>query len=101
MLILIPLGGLGTRFSKNNYKLPKPLINVMGKPIIYWLLDNLNIKQDDIIIIPYNNELSDRPEIRITSLEPLGIVFIITCLSTFKSKAILIAKQRFSNKPFE
>ena len=57
MLILIPLGGLGTRFSKNNYKIPKPLINVMGKPIIYWLLDNLKISKYDTIIIPYNNEL--------------------------------------------
>jgi capsule biosynthesis phosphatase len=58
MIILIPLGGLGTRFKKLGYSLPKPLINVMGKPIIYWLLDNLNIKNDDIVLIPYNNEIS-------------------------------------------
>ena len=37
MYICIPLGGLGTRFSK--YSRPKPLISVFGKPIVYWLLD--------------------------------------------------------------
>ena len=45
MNIIIPLGGIGKRFKDNNYKLPKPLINVMGKPILYWLLDNLNISK--------------------------------------------------------
>jgi len=56
MILLIPLGGTGQRFSQNGYKKPKALINVMGKPILFWLLDNLNIPQneDTIIYIPYN-----------------------------------------------
>ena len=59
MIIIIPLGGLGVRFKNLNYKLPKPLINVLGKPILFWLLDNLNITNSiNMIIIPYNNELS-------------------------------------------
>ena len=41
MIILIPLGGKGERFKKNGYKMPKALINVFGKPIIFWLLDSL------------------------------------------------------------
>lgn len=57
MNIIIPLGGIGKRFKDNNYNLPKQLINVMGKPILYWLLDNLNISKNDKIIIPYNKEL--------------------------------------------
>jgi capsule biosynthesis phosphatase len=58
MIVLIPLGGLGLRFKNLGYKLPKPLINVMGKSIIFWLLDNLNLNNIDFVIIPYNNELS-------------------------------------------
>lgn len=57
MIIIIPLGGLGERFKKWGYKRPKPLINVMGKPIIFWLLDNLTITNIDIVLIPYNKEL--------------------------------------------
>lgn len=57
MIIIIPLGGLGERFKNCGYNKPKPLINVMGKPIICWLLDNLIIKNINMIIIPYNVEL--------------------------------------------
>ena len=39
MIVIIPLGGIGDRFKKNNYNEPKALINVLGKPIIFYLLD--------------------------------------------------------------
>lgn len=58
MIVLIPLGGLGERFKKLGYKKPKPLINVMGKPIIFWLLDNLNLSSVQKIIIPYHHDLA-------------------------------------------
>ena len=57
MIILIPLGGFGSRFKKQGYKLPKALINVSGKPIIFWLLDNIKFSNKiDFIYIPYNKE---------------------------------------------
>jgi len=57
MYLLIPLGGLGIRFKNIGYNRPKPLIKVFGKEIIFWLLDNLNLKGIKEIIIPYNKEL--------------------------------------------
>jgi capsule biosynthesis phosphatase len=56
-IIIIPLGGLGNRFKNAGYNLPKPLINVMGKPIIYWLLENLDLSDIEYVYIPYNKEL--------------------------------------------
>jgi len=57
MLLLIPLGGLGVRFTNIGYTKPKPLINVLGKPIISWLLDTLDLSEITKVIIPYNNSL--------------------------------------------
>jgi capsule biosynthesis phosphatase len=57
MIILIPLGGIGERFKNLGYKKPKPLINVMGKPIICWLFDNLKLDNVTMVVIPYNKEL--------------------------------------------
>ena len=34
MNILIPMAGAGSRFQEQGYKLPKPLIDVCGKPMI-------------------------------------------------------------------
>jgi capsule biosynthesis phosphatase len=56
MIILIPIGGIGKRFKDNNYKLPKALINIFGKPILYYLLDNLILSSEHIIYIVYNKE---------------------------------------------
>jgi len=53
--IIIPLGGLGNRFKKENYKNPKALISVHDKCIIYWLLDNMKISNNYTVLIPYNN----------------------------------------------
>jgi capsule biosynthesis phosphatase len=54
---IIPLGGIGERFKKEGYLFPKPLIKILGKEIIFWLIDNLNHQLIKHILIPYNNEL--------------------------------------------
>ena len=56
MIVIIPIGGTGQRFKDNGYKQPKALINIYGKPIISYLLDNLNTDNIDYIFIPYNKE---------------------------------------------
>ena len=56
MIICIPLGGIGQRYKNNNYSKPKAIINVFGKTIISYLLDNLNLDNIDYIYIPYNYE---------------------------------------------
>lgn len=59
--IIIPLGGLGTRFSKKGYKYPKPMVSVIGKNILFWILDSIfkiNSPFGEIrIFIPYNKIL--------------------------------------------
>ena len=39
MIIIIPIGGIGKRFREHGYVKPKALIPVLGKPILFWLLD--------------------------------------------------------------
>ena len=57
MKILIPLGGVGKRFSDANYTTPKPLIKVLGKPLLFWVIDNLNLTEEDELYITYNESL--------------------------------------------
>ena len=54
MIIIIPIGGNGKRFKDNGFNNPKALINVNEKPVISYLLDNLNTNNIDYIFIPYN-----------------------------------------------
>lgn len=57
MNILIPIGGIGQRFKDEGFSLPKPLINVLGKPMIFSVLKNLQLGEDDKIHIVYHPEL--------------------------------------------
>jgi len=57
MNIIIPLGGKGERFVREGYSDPKPLINVLNKQMIFWVLDNLIIHKDDNIFIVYSADL--------------------------------------------
>ncbi len=60
MNIIIPIGGIGQRFKDEGYDMPKPLINVLGKPMIYRVISNLEIDYNkDKIHIVYNNHLKE------------------------------------------
>lgn len=59
MKIVVPMAGKGSRFldvadSNPEYKKPKPLINVKGKPMAVWAIESLsdfNPKPEDMIFI--------------------------------------------------
>lgn len=55
MIVIIPLGGIGNRFKKENYTKPKALIDILGKPILYYLIENIN-SSIELLYIPYNKE---------------------------------------------
>lgn len=57
--IIIPIGGIGKRFSDYNYSLPKPLIKSLGESIIIRCINSLNIGKNDTIYIPYRVELDN------------------------------------------
>ena len=42
--VIIPMAGNGNRFSKKNYVLPKPLIEINGKPMIVRAIESLDIQ---------------------------------------------------------
>lgn len=58
--IVIPMAGAGSRFAKAGYTKPKPFIDVLGKPMICHVLDNLNMPDAKFILLAraehYNNE---------------------------------------------
>ena len=51
MNILIPMAGDGSRFRKAGFAKPKPLIDVDGKPMIKWVVDNVGIEGKYIFIV--------------------------------------------------
>jgi len=50
MNVLIPMAGAGKRFAEAGYTFPKPLIPINDKPMIQWVVENLNIDARFIFI---------------------------------------------------
>ncbi|MBU0624592.1 MAG: NTP transferase domain-containing protein, partial [Candidatus Thermoplasmatota archaeon] len=54
------VGGLGTRLRPLTYRIPKPLIPVMGKPLIMHVIDSMPAEIDEIIIpVSYKKEMME------------------------------------------
>jgi len=51
MKILIPMAGEGSRFAKEGYTFPKPLIDVEGKPMIQSVVENLDFNSTYIFLV--------------------------------------------------
>ena len=76
MNIIIPLGGKGERFVKEGYSNPKPLIDVLNKPMIFWVLDNLKFSAEDKIFILYSAELDQHNFTRIVRSKYAQVICI-------------------------
>lgn len=61
--VVIPMAGLGSRFSKKGYKKPKPFIDVLGKPMIERVIENLRISEATYILIARKEHLESEIEI--------------------------------------
>ncbi|MBC5858325.1 glycosyltransferase family 2 protein [Campylobacter jejuni] len=57
MNIVIPMAGLGSRFAKAGFDKPKPFIDVLGKPMIVRVLENLKYKDAKYILIARKEHL--------------------------------------------
>ena len=41
MNVIIPMAGLGLRLTKHGYKEPKPLVQILGRPIVEWAIETI------------------------------------------------------------
>jgi NDP-sugar pyrophosphorylase family protein len=49
--LVIPAAGMGSRFRATGIDTPKPLIPILGIPMIGWVIANFNLQPEDVIWI--------------------------------------------------
>lgn len=92
MNIVIPCGGVGERFAQEGYAEPKPLVPAMGLPILFWLLDHLNLGPSDAVIIAYNQDLERwRLKDKIASKYGAGRIRVVHLTKPTKGAAETVA----------
>jgi dTDP-glucose pyrophosphorylase len=86
--ILIPMAGRGSRFSERGYDLPKPWIDVVGKPLAQVAIETLGIKGRFIYVVQKSHGLLEL----LMNTTPGCIVVEIDEMTNGASSSALMAK---------
>ena len=65
MQLVIPMSGFGKRFANKGYILPKPFIEISGRPIVQHIIEMFPGVEDVLFIV--NREHFENNEFRIES----------------------------------
>ncbi len=94
MQIVIPMSGFGERFKKAGYKIPKPLIEVEGKPIISHVIDMFPGEENFLFIC--NEDHLNNPDYKMREILdmycPTGKILSIPSHNLGPVHAVLKAK---------
>lgn len=98
MNIVIPMAGLGSRFVKAGYTTPKPFIDVLGKPMIVRVLENLAYKNAQYILIAQKQHLDSNHLLVEKIAKDFNVKFIsINKLTEGTACTLLYAKKYIDN----
>lgn len=96
--IVIPMAGLGSRFSKVGYEKPKPFIDVDGKPMIVRVLENLAYPDARYILIARKEHMEKEAELVAQIEKEFNAIFIpIDKLTEGTACTVLYARKYINN----
>jgi HAD superfamily hydrolase (TIGR01509 family) len=93
MNVLIPMAGAGSRFEKVGYKLPKPLIDVRGKPMIQVVVENLNMDAHFIYVVQASHRRSFNLDIFLNAITPKCTIVEVDGITEGAACTVLLAKE--------
>lgn len=97
--IVVPMAGHGSRFANAGYLDPKPLIPVLGKPMISWVIQNLRPNQTHrFIFICQADHIQNYPLRQLLEKEaPECIIIEVGEVTQGAACTVLLAKQYIDN----
>jgi dTDP-glucose pyrophosphorylase len=91
------MAGAGSRFEQAGYTFPKPLIDVMGKPMIQTVVDNINVKARYIFIVQKTHSEKYNLATMLNLISPECVVVQVDGLTEGAASTTLLAKEFINN----
>lgn len=92
LTVLIPMAGGGSRFKQAGYALPKPLIDVKGKPMIERVIENLAIDANYVFLVQRDHERHTNITAHLKRIKPDCSVLLVDGLTEGAACTTLLAK---------
>ena len=93
MNIVIPMAGLGSRFSDAGYTTPKPFIEIEGKPMIFEAVNTLGFEGHYIFIIRKDEYIKNRMK----EIFPNSQIIEVDYLTDGPASSVMLAKEFINN----
>lgn len=94
--LIMPMGGKGYRFFKDGFSMPKPLIELEGKPFFYWAVQSVSkfVELEDISFVVLKEHIEQfnidgiirryYPDARIVVIPEVLPGAVLTCMEGVK-----------------
>ena len=97
MNVLVPMAGAGSRFEKQGYTFPKPLIDVRGKPMIQVVVENLNIDAHFVFIVQKSHREKYNLDTLLNMIAPGCTIIETEGITEGAACSALLAKEHINN----
>jgi len=98
MKVIIPLAGKGTRLRPHTHITPKPMLKIAGKPVIDYVMDDLERLGDIEQVIYITGHLKEKVEEYARAAYPFDAVFVEQKIQDGTAGAVALARE-YVNQP--
>lgn len=99
MNVVIPMAGSGARFAQAGYAKPKPFIDVLGRPMISHVMENLALPQAKYILIARGEHLeAEAAEVELIEQEYGARFLTIDFLTEGAACTVLLAHRLINSE---
>jgi HAD superfamily hydrolase (TIGR01509 family) len=95
--VVIPMAGAGSRFEQAGYTFPKPLIDVMGNPMIQMVVENLNIDATFTFIVQKSHREKYNLDTLLNLITPNCNIVEVESVTEGAACTVLLAKEFINN----
>jgi len=100
--VLIPMAGRGERFSSVGYDVPKPLIDIKGKPMIEWAVESLGFSSESthyiFIVRKYEqSSFNERLNVVLDGITKNKTVYSVDYITEGPCSTCLLAERSINN----
>ncbi len=93
MKVIIPLAGKGTRLRPHTHITPKPMLKIAGKPVIDYVMEDLQRLGDVHQVIYITGHLKDKVEAYARAKYPFDAVFVEQKVQDGTAGAVWLARE--------
>ncbi|HIO72072.1 MAG TPA: glycosyl transferase family 2, partial [Flavobacteriales bacterium] len=97
MNILIPMAGEGKRFKEVGYNLPKPLIDVAGKPMIERVIEGLGVEGNYVFIVQEEHIEKYHMDVTLKNIVPDCDIVVLDKVTEGQACSALLAEAQIDN----